>query len=145
MNKNIWAALGCVAIPVGFLIQEHVGWMSTPEGKKRMLTHQLIFWATAAISLMVMHRTFSYKFVKNTTTPWLKKGLFLGIASGLPVLGFEGGGAISRKCFPEKNMLQSEGYNHSPKPNKYIPSYLGPPKQSISWDRGSFSSPLRLG
>ncbi|MBY0404842.1 MAG: hypothetical protein K2X66_13155 [Cyanobacteria bacterium] len=145
MNKNIWAALGCVAIPVGFLIQEHVSWMSTLEGKKRMLTHQLIFWGTAAASLLMMHRTFSYKFIKNTTNPWLKKGLFLGVASGLPILGFEGGGAISRKCFPEKkafsekNNFHAEGYNPSLKSNKYVPSYLGAPKQTISWGRGSFS------
>ncbi len=118
INPNLIGGLTAVGLPVGYVIKKHMDWKDTAQGKKRMLTHHLVFWASVGAGLALAHKTFFAR-VSN-----IEKGIRY-IAGGLiGAQGFSSGNWISHKLFPHipKESPQNSPYSQSPP--RYIPTYL---------------------
>ncbi len=105
--------LTAAALPVAYVVKSHVGWEQSTQGKKRMLTHQLTFWSSFVAAVMMAHKT------RPRQSLWAKILLF-SLSGILPLAGFEGGGMLATRLFP----------NIPPSPpgrlrqDTYVPSYL---------------------
>lgn len=117
MRPVAWGMAAAAALPVGYVIKQHVDWESSPQSKKRMLVHQLAFWSALAIGLVLLHR----KVLRNPTAGVLVRTLY-GVAAGIvPVLGFEGGGRLAMAIFPKPTESFAERLSTG---KRYVPSYL---------------------
>ncbi len=119
MRPVAWGMAAAAALPVAYIIKQHVSWESSPRAKKRMLAHHLGFWTSMAAGLVLLHR----KVLRNRSAGALVRALY-GVAAGLlPVLGFEGGGRLALLLFPEAQASSSAGDSVSGG-RRYVPSYL---------------------
>jgi hypothetical protein len=98
-------ALGgtAVALPVGFLAYKHIGWMKTPQAKKRMAVTQATFWSGMAACITLLHSGAFWKrfpFTSIAITGPMRA--FIGLAGGLVgALSFKGGLMLGNKLFPK--------------------------------------------
>lgn len=90
----IIGGIAAAALPVGYITYKHVQWEKHPQGKKRMLTRQLSFWAMMALGVLVVHNTF-----RAQMKAWKKAVNFLA-AGTLMASAFELSGQIGRAIFP---------------------------------------------
>ena len=81
-------------MPVGYLVYKHVSWESSPQSKKRMLTHQLTFWASVAAGVTILHKTFFKRGLTNG-----QKLLRYLLAGAVAAQGFETGERLGNLLF----------------------------------------------
>lgn len=130
-NINMIRGVACVSVPVGYLVLKHVSWERATASKKRMIVHQLTFWATMAAALVLMHKSFYVK--PKAAFRQVKLYAYLAAASLLPVLGFEGGGKLGRAIYPHRpkvKPLPAVGFQKVYRPN-YLPHDL--PINNAAW------------
>ncbi len=124
INPHLIGGVGAVSLPIGYVIKKHMDWEKTEQGKKRMLTHHLVFWGSFALGLALVHRTF-FAPVSN-----LVKG-FRYLAGGLiGAQGFTTGEWLARYLFPhlpkrsQSIASQNASQNLMGSGRRYVPSYL---------------------
>jgi hypothetical protein len=123
MNRyylNLMRGLASISIPVGYLVFKHVSWERASTSKKRMMVHQASFWGTMAAALVLMHKSFYLK--PKSAFRGLKQLAYLGTASLLPILGFEGGAKLGRTFYPYRPQFKPTPATGFQK--VYRPTYL---------------------
>lgn len=122
MRVNPKAALGltAMALPVGYLVYRHVSWESSPQSKKRMLTHQLTFWGMLGLGLGLMHRAFFKSGLSGFGRAWR-----VGLAGLIAAPAFRVGELLGNRLFPHRTQAipqQQAG-------QRYVPAYIPVPQQ----------------
>jgi hypothetical protein len=115
---NALLGVTCLSVPVGYVVKKHMDWMSpSSDAAKRMLVHQLSFWGTTAMALILMHRAM------HPRLGILEKLALCFSTAILPIFGFEGGGRLGKLLYPKQTH-----YNTPPTTTGrvYHPGYLSP-------------------
>lgn len=85
-----------VAIPIGYIIEEHISWKKKkPDSLKRMIIQQTSFWLSAIGGLVLMHDTMFRR--KPLSWKWPRYAL----SSLLMIAGFAGGEKIAKLLYPK--------------------------------------------
>lgn len=119
LRPQLIGGLAALSMPVGYLIYKHVSWEQSPQSKKRMLTHQLTFWASVALGITLIHKTFFKRGLSN-----MQKFFRYLLGGAIAAQGFETGERLSIRLFPHRPVKESEPSGLSRPGRVYVPSFL---------------------
>ena len=122
LSKTGLGMMASIAIPIGYMISQHITWMGERNQKIRMGLKHAGFWGGLVGTVVMGHKT---------AFPLLRSGnniaglSVLALGAVLPIVGYEASRRIAKWAFPSPQTEEETGLAHKPIPADLISNQLG--------------------
>lgn len=121
-SKTGLGMMASIAIPIGYMISQHITWMGERNQKIRMGVKHAGFWGGLVGTIVMGHKT---------AFPLLRSGnniaglSVLALGAVLPIVGYEASRRIAKWAFPSPPTQEETGLAPKPIPADLISNQLG--------------------